>query len=642
MSVPLTSEQVNYLVWRYLQESGTDPNYYMHEEKKIPMSRKYIGHYCTSHISDSFEKSTFSFQDDCKAQVLEDKFKAWIKPGALIHIIQKGLQYLALEASIYENGTIGSGKVFSFFGPSKLQEEPTSGPASVEVAMQDAAGDVEMSNGSAPHEETNGVSIELEAQRAELLREPPQTNGTVTPVKRGYDLATATLPPEINGATGQRPKRAKTAAADENAMVIDGIGLPDTTSEEVRATIGSSVGVQADEYIQLDHESSGVSQLSSIFNASQGASARNCKFSPADKNKIAVSLENCHLFDLGDNPFTPNGNIKEQELFQQFNIEMSTIAWGNNGEYLATASWDGLIKIWDSRGRSRQSLKMHAAPILSLKFHPTKSNLLLSVDSHTKVIVWDVITGKLIKMCELARTDSASDGNGPHTPHDADWIDENTIIVVGDNGAVEKFDLSMPSEKGSHLESVLKFEGHDTHKHVNSVVWSGGHEVFATGGEEGKILLWKPNQQKPIAVLEGHQGEISSLQLFHGSTPSVTLLGSASADGTVRIWNIDSRICLHVLNMQSPVDVLSFTADGKYLAAGAQNLLVMIWLTETGQPVGMYDAKQGDEGLSAENTMEDLSWDKEGARLAVAVKNQKCAIIDWRTLLNDAATKKAR
>ncbi|KAF3914276.1 Coronin-1A [Arthrobotrys entomopaga] len=526
----------------------------------------------------------------------------------------------------------GSGKAFSFFGPSIVHEEPKTLPPS-EVPMQDATCDVEMSNPPTSHQETNGVSVELEAQKAELLRSPPQTNGTVTPVKRSHDLATTTSIPDLNGVLGQRTKRAKTVVADENAMVIDGISLPDTTSEEVRATIGSSVGVQADEFIQLDPESSGVYQLSST---AQGASARNCKFSPGDKDKLVVSRENCHMFDL-----SPNAKTKEQELFGQFNVEMSTIAWSNNGEYLATASWDGLIKIWESDGRLRQSLKMHAAPLLSLKFHPTRHNLLLSVDGHTKVIVWDATTGKLKKICELSRGSTGSEPGSPHTPHDADWIDENTIIVVGDNGAVEKFDLTMPS-KGSYLESVMKFEGHDTHKHVNSVVWSAGHEVFATGGEEGKILLWKANQQKPVAVLEGHQDEISSLQLYTSATSSGSLLGSSSADGTVRIWNIESRICLHVLNMQSPVDVLSFTADGKYLAAGAQNLLVMVWLTETGQLVGMYDAKQGEEGLSAENTMEDLSWDKEGARLAVAVKNQKCAIIDWRTLLNDAATKKAR
>ncbi|EWC47568.1 hypothetical protein DRE_03188 [Drechslerella stenobrocha 248] len=606
MSAPLTSEQVNYLVWRYLQESG-------------------------------FEKSTFSFQDDCRAQLLEEKFKAWIKPGALISIIQKGLQYLALEASIYENGSIGSAKAFSFFGPSKQLEELVAAPVSEEAAMNDAAEDVEMAQTPPPHEEANGVPSESEAQKSELLREPPQPNGTVTPVKRSHDLAAVTGS-EINGAFSQRTKRAKTVVADDNAMVIDGIGLPDTTSEEVRATIGSSVGVQADEYIQLDHESSGVYPIPPQ-DAQLDASARNCKFSPTEAGTIAVSYEDCHLFSLSDTLSTPNRMVKDLVLYQQLEEEMSTISWSYNGEYLATASWDGLIKIWDSRGRLRQSLTMHRAPILSLKFHPTKHNLLLSVDGHSKVNVWDVTTGKLKKLCELAKLNMVSERN---TPHDADWIDDATIVIVGENGAVEKFDLSSPLEKGPHLESVVRYEGHDTHKHVNCVIWSGGHELFATGGEEGKILLWKPAQQKPVGVLEGHQNGITSLQLSHGANSSESLLSSSSADGHVRIWNIESRICLHVLNMQSPVDVLSFTADGKYLAAGAQNLLVMIWRTETGQLAGVYDAKRGEEKLSAESTMEDLSWDNEGARLAVAVKDQKCAIIDWKTLLEEAASKKKR
>ncbi|KAJ6260227.1 hypothetical protein Dda_4451 [Drechslerella dactyloides] len=699
MSAPLTSEQVNYLVWRSpTPKSRTQRRAsphggpassglarkapentlpqplgiiiiiiiiisYLMCRRASPTQRKQntAASAASSFLALWFEKSTFSFQDDCRAQQLEEKFKTWVKPGALINIIQKGLQYLALEASIYEvrpryrhprslhnqdrsakgstqNGSTGSAKTFAFFGPSSKTEEPSPVPPPEEIAAQDAQGDIEMAQTPPPYDDTNGTISESEVQKPESLREPPQPNGTVTPIKRSHELAVATAS-ELNGALNQRSKRAKTVTApDENAMVIDGIGLPDTTSEEVRATIGSSVGVQADEYIQLDHESSGVYQISPQ-DTSLDSSARNCKFNPGENNLLAVSYANCHLLDLNDNLSAPSQISKDTNLSQQPGEEMSTIVWSDNGEYLATSSWDGLIKIWDSNGRSLHSLSVHRAPILSLKFHPTKHNLLLSVDGHSKVNVWDVAVGKLKRLCELAKGNTASEKT---TPHDADWIDETTIIIVGDSGAVEKFDLSLPQEKGSHLESVARYEGHDAHKHVNSVVWSSGHGMFATGGEEGKILLWKTTQQKPVGVLEGHQNEISSLQLSHGSSSSESLLGSSSADGNVRIWNIESRICLHVLNMQSPVNALSFTADGRYLAAGAQSLLVMIWRTETGQLAGIYDAKQGDDGLSTQSTMEDLSWDKTGSRLAVAVRDQKCAIIDWKTLLEEAAAKKSR
>ncbi|KAF3910695.1 Beta-TrCP [Orbilia brochopaga] len=434
-----------------------------------------------------------------------------------------------------------------------------------------------------PYEDPIGTISESEAQKSESLREPQQSNGTVTPVKRSHDLAVATLPDLNSAPHHQRTKRAKTAGAlDENAMVIDGIGLPDTTSEEVRATIGTSVGVQADEYIQLDHESAGVYRISPQ-DPSLDSSARTCKFSPLEGKTLAVSYEDCHLLEINDDLSLPSRTVKDVQLQQQSSEEMSTTAWSNDGEYLATASWDGVIKIWDSRGRILHSFTVHRAPILGLKFHPTKSNLLLSVDGHSQVNVWDAAAGKLRKTCELTKT---SDKN---TPHDADWIDESTIIIVGDNGA-----------------------------------------------------LWKPTQQKPVGVLEGHQDEISSLELSHGSNSSESLLGSSSADGHVRIWNIENRVCLHVLNMQSPVNVISFTADGRYMAAGAESLLVMIWRTETGQLAGTYDGKKGDDNLSTESTMEDLSWNKGGSRLAIAIRDQKCAIIDWANLLEEATAKTKR
>ncbi|KAJ5606488.1 hypothetical protein N7510_009269 [Penicillium lagena] len=90
----LTSHHVNYLIWRYLQESG-------HGEAAVSLQRAW-------------------FPDP---QSLP--FAPYIKTHALVSLVQKGLQYRELESSIDKEGnTIPAPPSEYFFGPEPF--EPTS------------------------------------------------------------------------------------------------------------------------------------------------------------------------------------------------------------------------------------------------------------------------------------------------------------------------------------------------------------------------------------------------------------------------------------------------------------------------------------------------------------------------------------
>jgi cytochrome c len=53
-----------------------------------------------------------------------------------------------------------------------------------------------------------------------------------------------------------------------------------------------------------------------------------------------------------------------------------------------------------------------------------------------------------------------------------------------------------------------------------------------SGSEDGKIAMWKPDEAKPAAVLDGHTGPVAALAI---SEP-LGAIASASWDGTARVW----------------------------------------------------------------------------------------------------------
>src|SRR5207237_4889425 len=88
-------------------------------------------------------------------------------------------------------------------------------------------------------------------------------------------------------------------------------------------------------------------------------------------------------------------------------------------------------------------------------------------------------------------------------------------------------------------------------------------------------------------VLRGHEGDITSLRLSPDGAHAVT----ASADHTVRIWDLDGGESEVLRGMSDVVSGAAFSLDGKRVAGWGWDQTVRIWtLDDRGTRVlGTYD-----------------------------------------------------
>jgi cytochrome c len=117
-------------------------------------------------------------------------------------------------------------------------------------------------------------------------------------------------------------------------------------------------------------------------------------------------------------------------------------------------------------------------------------------------------------------------------------------------------------------EQVLRF--HESA--VNAVAFlKDGRTV--TGGEDGRIAIWKPGVPVPERTFEGHTAPIVALAV----SPDGGSVASASWDRTIRLWPLAGGAPRVLEGHSQNVNGVAFTADGRSLVSAGYDATIRIW-----------------------------------------------------------------
>lgn len=124
-------------------------------------------------------------------------------------------------------------------------------------------------------------------------------------------------------------------------------------------------------------------------------------------------------------------------------------------------------------------------------------------------------------------------------------------------------------------EQVLRF--HDSAVNAVAIIDA---DRQATGGEDGKIAIWRNGDPAPERVLEGHTAPIVSLAV----SPDGSTLASASWDRNIRLWPLSGGEARVLNGHDQNVNAVAFTRDGKSLVSASYDATVRIWPLGQGEP----------------------------------------------------------
>ena len=278
-----------------------------------------------------------------------------------------------------------------------------------------------------------------------------------------------------------------------------------------------------------------------------------------------------HTGDVHDLAFSPDGrtlatcsnhdgvnlwDLDHDKTRWSLDEPARTLAFSPDGEILAIDGGETIKLIDVTHGRTQNTLRGHRGHVLSIAYSRDASRL-ASCSMDNTVTLWNVDTGEWLTTLRghLSSVNSV-----------AFSADGRRLFSGGLDGSVKAWSLT--SEQN---QDRLPFRGQ-----VLSVDFSSDGRTLVTPCDDGKIRLWEAETGTLLVALEGHAARVSSARLF--SSDGNTFLASASADGTVKIWDLKSRQSLRTLpGYNTDEEVLAVAADAGLVAWPQSDRTLRVW-----------------------------------------------------------------
>ena len=272
----------------------------------------------------------------------------------------------------------------------------------------------------------------------------------------------------------------------------------------------------------------------------------------------------------------------------------------SNGRFLAAGTSVGTVTIWDTKeGGSRVELKTNTSSINDICWHPKRPEIALAGSDGT-VSLW---TFDYFLDNQEEATTSFTPTNLQHsfqhretmTGHrrrvfSVSYTESGDVLAsAGEDGTVRLW------HRGHNkLGSVIRHPGR-----VFCVAFSGNseHPVLATGCEDGVVRVFDRHGTL-IQKFDEHQGQVNAI-IWNRNTELLWDFASASADGTVRLWQLPEvprkgepspAESLAVLQSGgTKIWSLDAVPDEPLLIAGTESGKVVLWSGRESMPLGILD-----------------------------------------------------
>ncbi|KAG1670241.1 F-box-like/WD repeat-containing protein TBL1XR1-A [Nymphon striatum] len=584
------SDEVNFIVYRYLQESG-------------------------------FQHSAYTF--GIESHISQSNINGALVPsGALLNIIQKGLLYTEAGLTIAEDGTERMMDQLSLIDavmPDLISSrQQQSNNAKPNVSNPSVCSGVIKNDGN----NTNGDDIPNSAGAHMYVNHNENNNGDGDPL--GSEISKATI---LRGHESEVFICAWNPTSD---LLASGSG--DSTAR---------IWNMSDNNPSI---SNGANQLVLRHCIPKGGT-------DVPSNKDVTSLDwNCEgtllatgSYDGYARIWTTDGRLAS--TLGQHKGPIFALKWNKRGNYILSAGVDKVMTndevtemlLEDNKELSNEILSnwkhfnwkkkietsCTIAPIrtfnikrLSEAFDHVKKameifekkKIQITKEVQKTSIIWDPSSGSCTQQFAFHQAPAL----------DVDWQSNTSFASCSTDQCIHVCKLGVD-------RPIKTFQGHASE--VNAIKWDPQGQLLASCSDDKTLKIWSMKNDTCVHDLQAHNKEIYTIKWSPTgpgtNNPNMNLvLASASFDSTVRLWDVERGACIHTLTRHTePVYSVAFSPNGKYLASGSFDKCVHIWSTQNGNLIHSY---RGTGGIF------EVCWNSNGDKVGASASDGSVFVLDLR------------
>lgn len=254
------------------------------------------------------------------------------------------------------------------------------------------------------------------------------------------------------------------------------------------------------------------------------------------------------------------------------------VAFSSDNKYVVSASDDKKVLIWEiENGNLIATLNSHNKRVNSVAFSPN-NKWIISASSDGTAIIWDFMEDTILKILDGNKW-IASDFIFPtfeerQSIYDAQFSPDGKSILTAHQDETIRLWKVMPF---SSYKSLL---GHN--KNVSWITFSPDDKYLASASSDLSIRIWDILNDRSIVLRGAHDKFISYISY----SPDGKMIVSSSADKTIKIWDAISGTLLSTfIGHTDFVRCANFSPDGQFIVSASLDKTIMIWETNTGKMV---------------------------------------------------------
>ncbi|CAI7886202.1 unnamed protein product [Closterium sp. NIES-53] len=293
-----------------------------------------------------------------------------------------------------------------------------------------------------------------------------------------------------------------------------------------------------------------------FWEATSGQCYRTIQYAESQVNRMEIMPDKRFLAAAG-NPqirlFQIDSNQPQPVMsYDGHTNNVTAVGFQCDGRWMYSGSEDGTVKIWDLRAPPLYQRDYESrAAVNTVVLHPNQTEL-ISGDQNGNIRVWDLTANAC--SCELVpEVDTAIRSV-------AVMWDGSMVVAANNKGTCFVWRLTSGSQTAASFEPLHKLQAHNSYvlKCLLSPEFSDPNRYLATASADGTVKIWNADGFTLEKTLTGHARWVWDCVFSIDGA----YLVSASSDGTSRLWELASGNCVRVYQGHQKAVVCCALNDG--------------------------------------------------------------------------------